>query len=117
MNGKYVGSRPITISKATTKVGQVYIGEKKAKELDTKKKPYAPSNKVGALFSAARLLLGRSSPPCGENALTDQPRLDVPPRLLLFAQVRGSVAPTTGAWKPYVGREIVQVVEIWGTRD
>lgn len=48
MNGKYVGSRPITISKATTKVGQVYIGEKKAKELDTKKKPYAPSNKVGA---------------------------------------------------------------------
>ncbi|MBW0498133.1 hypothetical protein O181_037848 [Austropuccinia psidii MF-1] len=40
MNGKYVGSRPIKISKATTKVGAVNIGSKKARMLeDRKKKP------------------------------------------------------------------------------
>lgn len=38
MNGKYVGSRPIKISKATTKVGAVNIGSKKARLLETRKK-------------------------------------------------------------------------------
>lgn len=38
MNGKYVGSRPIKISKATTKVGAVNIGTKKARQLDDRKK-------------------------------------------------------------------------------
>ncbi|KAI9628601.1 hypothetical protein KEM48_011557 [Puccinia striiformis f. sp. tritici PST-130] len=38
MNGKYVGSRPIKISKATTKVGVVQIGNKKARALDDHRK-------------------------------------------------------------------------------
>ncbi|WAR54649.1 hypothetical protein PtB15_4B266 [Puccinia triticina] len=38
MNGKYVGSRPIKISKATTKVGMVQIGNKKARTLDDHRK-------------------------------------------------------------------------------
>lgn len=38
MNGKYVGSRPIKISKATTKVGVVQIGNKKARSLDDHRK-------------------------------------------------------------------------------
>jgi RNA recognition motif-containing protein len=38
MNGKYVGSRPIKISKATTKVGVVQIGNKKARHLDDHRK-------------------------------------------------------------------------------
>ncbi|KAG0141977.1 hypothetical protein CROQUDRAFT_98103 [Cronartium quercuum f. sp. fusiforme G11] len=38
MNGKYVGSRPIKISKATTKVASVNIGSKKARQLDDRKK-------------------------------------------------------------------------------
>lgn len=47
MDGKYVGSRPIKIKKATTQVRQVDIGAKKAKDLDTKKKrPVHLSNKV-----------------------------------------------------------------------
>lgn len=50
MNGKYVGSRPVKIQKASTGVRQVDIGQKKAKDLDTKKKKTGPSNKVrGAL--------------------------------------------------------------------
>lgn len=38
MNGKYVGSRPVKIKKATTQVGAVTIGARKARELDSKKK-------------------------------------------------------------------------------
>ena len=39
--GKYVGSRPVKISKATTKVGAVEIGDKKAKELEKRLKTQA----------------------------------------------------------------------------
>ena len=46
MNGKYVGSRPVKIQKATTTVRQVDIGAKKARELDTKKKAHTVGNKV-----------------------------------------------------------------------
>lgn len=46
MDGRYVGSRPVKIQKATTQVRQVQIGEKKAKELDTKKKSHVVGNKV-----------------------------------------------------------------------
>ncbi|KAH8915846.1 RNA-binding domain-containing protein, partial [Atractiella rhizophila] len=38
MDGKYVGSRPVKIKKATTQVGAVNIGAKKARDLDSKKK-------------------------------------------------------------------------------
>jgi len=34
MDGKYVGSRPVKISKATTQVGSVHIGERKARQLE-----------------------------------------------------------------------------------
>lgn len=37
-SGKYVGTRPVKISKATTGVGAVEIGDKKAREMDLKKK-------------------------------------------------------------------------------
>lgn len=46
MNGRYVGSRPVKIQKASTTVRQVDIGERKAKELDTKKKSHTVGNKV-----------------------------------------------------------------------
>lgn len=46
MENKYIGSRPVKISKATTKVGQIDIGERKARELDTKKKAHTVGNKV-----------------------------------------------------------------------
>ena len=36
--GKYVGTRPVKISKATTAVSAVNIGNRKAKELDSKNK-------------------------------------------------------------------------------
>ncbi|GAA6043031.1 hypothetical protein JCM8097_005122 [Rhodosporidiobolus ruineniae] len=36
MNGKYVGTRPVTIKKATAGVKQVNIGARKAKELESK---------------------------------------------------------------------------------
>lgn len=38
LNGKYVGTRPVKISKATTGVGSVEIGDKKAREMDLRKK-------------------------------------------------------------------------------
>ena len=41
--GKYVGSRPITIKKATTEVRAVEIGEKKARKLETEAKARAKS--------------------------------------------------------------------------
>lgn len=50
MNGKYVGSRPVKIQKASTTVRQVNIGEKKAKELDTKKKAHVVGNKVSKVL-------------------------------------------------------------------
>ena len=46
MDGKYVGSRPIKIQKATTGVRRVDIGTKKARELDTKKKSAVIGNKA-----------------------------------------------------------------------
>lgn len=46
MDGKYVGSRPIKIQKASTGVRQVDIGTKKARDLDTKKKSQVIGNKV-----------------------------------------------------------------------
>lgn len=51
MNGKYVGSRPVKIQKATTTVRQIDIGAKKARELDTKKKAHTVGNKVGSVVS------------------------------------------------------------------
>lgn len=41
--GKYVGSRPITIKKATTEVRAVEIGEKKARKLESEAKARAKS--------------------------------------------------------------------------
>jgi len=43
MDGKYVGSRPITIKKATTEVRAVEIGEKKARKLEEEAKKRAKS--------------------------------------------------------------------------
>lgn len=54
MNGKYVGSRPVKIQKATTTVRQVDIGTKKARELDTKKKAHTVGNKVGPVLVSAK---------------------------------------------------------------
>lgn len=53
--GKYVGSRPVTISKATTGVGAVEIGDKKARAMDLLKKaksgtkPYERAKLVSSL--------------------------------------------------------------------
>jgi hypothetical protein len=48
MNGRYVGSRPVKIQKASTTVRQVNIGERKAHELDTKKKAHRVGNNVSS---------------------------------------------------------------------
>jgi hypothetical protein len=50
--GKYVGSRPVKIEKATTKVGAVTIGDKKAKELERRLKTSAKKgiNKPGSIM-------------------------------------------------------------------
>ncbi|KAL8279901.1 hypothetical protein RQP46_007751 [Phenoliferia psychrophenolica] len=51
LNGKYVGMRPIKISKATTPVATVSIGERKARHFDSMHKP-----KTGTVpFSRAKL--------------------------------------------------------------
>jgi len=87
MNGKYVGSRPVKLQKATTQVRQVDIGQKKAKELDTKKKSHVIGNKVcflglleQRLGFADCLILIRSEVPSiplelGSHTFVDKPQV------------------------------------------
>lgn len=54
--GKYVGSRPVKISKATTKVGAVQIGDSKAKDLERRLKTQAKKG----INRPGQILPGRS---------------------------------------------------------